>query len=221
MMTGARRALTTIGGAFVALVIIFPIQSRTAAQTSNRLSDPDGHAVYAAVLKLRFSSDDKPMTTVTLLQQTRAVLPPVCDLEDKIPQDWRLVLDNYKAENADPRPFSQRLELGLPYSWVTLLTLRAQMQAAGYDLSKSSGWQSPGAEVFARLPGGRLVTLSAVGFNTERTRAMVTVQTNCFPLLEPAAEHRPCHEGRQLLMERERGGVWIPAKNVETCMWIA
>jgi hypothetical protein len=205
----------------VGLLTGFLMQGAASAQASDPLSDPEAHAVYAAVLKLRFSSDDKPLKTMTLLQQTRAALPLLCDLEQKIPQDWRPVLDDYKAQNEAPRPFPERLELGLPYSFVTLAALRRQMQAAGYDLSRSSGWQSPGAEVFARLAGGMLVTLSAVGFNTEKTRAMVTVQTNCFPLLEPAAEHRPCHEGRQLLMERERGGIWIPAKNVEACMWIA
>jgi hypothetical protein len=51
------------------------------------------------------------------------------------------------------------------------------MQDAGYDLSKFSGRQSPGSEVFSRFQGGKLVALSGVGFNAAKNRAMVTVQS--------------------------------------------
>jgi hypothetical protein len=93
------------------------------------------------------------------------------------------------------------------------------MQEAGYDLSKFSGRQSPGAEVFSRLMGGRLVALSAVGFDATKTRAMVTVQYNCFPSMEPGVNTHLCHQGNQVMLEKQ-GDRWVPAK-VGGCGWIA
>ena len=80
---------------------------------------------------------------------------------------------------------------------LTWAELTRMMQDAGYDLSKFSGRQSPGAEVFSRLKGGRLVPLSAVGFDAAKTRAMVTVQYNCFPSMEPGVNTQLCHQGNE------------------------
>ena len=92
------------------------------------------------------------------------------------------------------------------------------MQKAGYDLSKFSGKHSPGSEVFARFPGGILLALSVVGFNAEKTRAMVTVQHNCFPSLGPPAPNQVCRQGEQILMEKADGR-WVRAEG--GCVWIA
>jgi len=106
------------------------------------------------------------------------------------------------------RLIQQGFELGLPYSVVTLAELRTLMQEAGYDLTKFSGQQSPGAEVFARFPGGRLVAFSAVGFNATKSRAMLTVHFDCFPSLQAGAENSPCHEYSQVMMEKQEGR-WV------------
>ena len=53
------------------------------------------------------------------------------------------------------------------------------MQQPGSDVATFPGRQSSGAQVFAGLPGGRLVVVSAVGFNEEKTRAMVSVRCDC------------------------------------------
>jgi hypothetical protein len=81
-------------------------------------------------------------------------------------------------------------------------------------------WSSPpGAEVFSGLKGGRLVALSAVGFDAAKTRAMVTVQYNCFPSMEPGVNNQLCHQGSQVMLEKQAGG-WVPSK-VGGCGWIA
>jgi len=86
-------------------------------------------------------------------------------------------------------------------------------------LSKFSGRQSPGAEVFSRLKGGRLVALSAVGFDATKTRAMVTVQYNCFPSMEPGVNTQLCHEGNQVMLEKQADR-WVTSK-AGGCGWIA
>jgi hypothetical protein len=62
---------------------------------------------------------------------------------------------------------------------------------------------APGADVFARFPGGRLIALSAVGFNTEKTRAMVAIQADCFPSW--TSEHAVCQRGRHVALEKKDG----------------
>jgi hypothetical protein len=39
------------------------------------------------------------------------------------------------------------------------------------------------------------MALSAVGFDAAKTRAMVTVQYNCFPSMEPGVNTQLCHQG--------------------------
>jgi hypothetical protein len=155
---------------------------------------------------------------VTLLQETRAVT--TCPEEKAVPPEWRQVVANHKKENAGIRALRPNAELGRPYSLVSIADLRSLMRGAGYDLSKFSGQQSPGAQVFRGFPGGRLVAFSAVGFDEEKTRGMVTVQYDCFPTAENQPPYRYCHEYRQLMLEKHEGR-WIAARGVGTCAGIA
>ena len=209
------RGILACSVALVLLPLMQPMQRL--AQASDVINDADAYAVYAAVVRLRFSSADDALAQIALLQETRAVM--MCPRDETLPPQWHSVVDSYRRENARVRILQPGFDLGLPYSLVPLAALRALMQEAGYDLSKFSGEQSPGAEVFARYPGGRLFALSAVGFNVERTRAMVTFQFNCFPSLEPGTEHAPCYQGEQVIMEKQEGR-WVRAK-VAACGWIA
>jgi hypothetical protein len=70
-----------------------------------------------------------------------------------------------------------------------------------------------------RITGGRLVALSAVGFNATKTRAMVIVQYNCFPSTEPGVSTQLCQQGNQVMLEKQADH-WGPSK-VGGCAWIA
>jgi hypothetical protein len=94
------------------------------------------------------------------------------------------------------------------------------MRGAGYELGKFSGQQSPGSEVFRSFPGGRLLAFSAVGFDERKTRAMVTVQYDCFPGPENESPSQYCHQYDQVLLEKH-DGKWIRATSVGTCGGIA
>lgn len=92
------------------------------------------------------------------------------------------------------------------------------MERAGYDFSNLRISNHTGHEVFARFPGGTLFTVSAVGFNPDKTRAMVLLQRDCFPSSDSQLPNQSCHEGSQLLVEKQDGR-WVRARG--GCGWIA
>jgi hypothetical protein len=63
-----------------------------------------------------------------------------------------------------------------------------------------------GSRVFSRFPGGRLIVLSAVGFNRERTREMVSVQSDC----RWKDHFVGCHEVHTVGL-RKTNGRWDPS----------
>ncbi len=159
--------------------IAVPQPGSTRAQSDDVIADPESYAVFAAALAIRMAENGRPVDRVALLQETRAVT--TCPDEKAVPPEWRSVVANHKTKNARIRTVRPDADLGQPYSLVSMAELRKLMQSVGYDLSKFSGQQSPGAAVFRGLPGGRLIAFSAVGFDEQKTRAMVTVQDALFP----------------------------------------
>ena len=119
------------------------------------------------------------------------------------------------------RVIQSRFSLGVPYSIVTVAELRKLMRHAGYS-KQSPQSNGTGLDVLARFPGGRLVALSAVGFNAERTRAVVAMQYNCLPSWEPGTPSaRVCYEGQHFALEK-RGGHWNIVRDAHVgCHWIA
>jgi hypothetical protein len=193
-------------------------QASVVAQDVDFVEDLEAYGVYRAVLPIKFSSAETELTHITLLQETRAGSMH-CPRDENIQPEWRPVVENYRSVNARVRRIQAGRDLGVPYTLLTWAELTKMMRDAGYDLSKFSGRQSPGAEVFSRLKGGRLVALSAVGFDAARTRAMVTVQYNCFPSMQPGVNTQLCHQGNQVLLEKQADR-WVPSK-VGGCGWIA
>ena len=182
------RNATLIGSALVLVYVLGimpgPHQASVVAQDVEVVEDVEAYAVYRAVLPIKFSSGDKELTQITLLQETRAGSMD-CPRDENIQAEWRAVVENYRTVNARVRRIQAGRELGVPYTLLTWAELARMMRDAGYDLSKFSGRQPPGAEVFSRLKAGRLVALSAVGFDATKSRVMVTVQYNCFPSMDP------------------------------------
>jgi hypothetical protein len=181
---------------------------------ADSLSDLDTYAIYAVVLPSRI---DPPGATLSLSQETHggSSCLEVRNTED-IPPEWRPAQRNYVSANAVQRLIAPGHDLGVPYSLVPAAELKKQMEDAGEDLSKWHGDNTPGAKVFARFPGGRLMALSAVGFNADKTRAIVTIQQDCFPLV--GAENSPCREGHTALLRKENGR-WIWAEG--GCQWVS
>ena len=174
------------------LVVLLPTQSRRIlAQASEVIDDPEVYAVYASVLPARFSSGDTDLTRVAVLQETRSHM----NCLPQFGQEWNPVVENYKQENARVRTLLPGFNLGLPYTLVAPAIL-----------------SSPDAQTYARYPNGKLLSLSAVGFDETKTRALVTVQYAC---------GFNCGGGWHILKQKD-GGRWVqPKDNVPTCTWIS
>jgi hypothetical protein len=214
-----RRLQPRVAALFVCVgFIVVHHPSSTRAQSGEVIADPESYAVFAAALAIRSGENGRPSDRVALLEETRPVT--TCPDEQSVPPEWRRVVANHKKENASIRVLRPDADLGRPYSVVSIAHLRSLMRSAGYDLSTFSGQQSPGAQVFRSFPGGRLVAFSAVGFDEKKTRAMVTVQYDCFPTAENQAPYPHCHEYQQFMLEKHERK-WIPARGVEVCGGIA
>ena len=190
------------------------------AQTYQIIDDSEAYAVYASVVRTRFSEGERPLTALTLLQETRAGADCVPQEKDKkLQPEWRSVVWSYRRENARIRIIREGFDFGVPYSIVTGAQLRQLMRDAGYA-KQSPLSNASGADVFARFPGGRLVALSAVGFNTDKTRAMVAIQADCFPSWTPGSEQAVCQRGRHVALEK-KGGRWNIVEVHVGCVWVA
>jgi hypothetical protein len=192
------------------------------AQTGEIITDPDAYAVYAAVISERIRTEGKPVRELALLQETRAGMDCVGpEREKRVQPEWRPVVASFRKQNARVQIIRSGLNLGVPYSLVTVDGLRKLMRDAGYS-KKSPHSNAFGSDVFARFPGGQLVAFSAVGFNAERTRAMVAMQNNCVPSWDAGTRSGDvCHDGEHTALEK-KGGRWNILHYVSVgCHWNA
>jgi hypothetical protein len=189
----------------VAVVALLPAQRRPLlAQAGNVpqpgivIDDPEAYAVYASVLPARFSSGDNDLTHVALLQETRANM----DCLPKFGPEWNPVLESYKIENSRVRTLLPGFTLGLPYTLISSAELNSLRAAGG----------APTEPVFARFPNGKILSLSAVGFDKSKTRALVTISYDC---------GFDCGGGWHVLREKDGGRWGQPKGNVPTCTWMS
>jgi len=206
------RAVAAFGLSLALIALAPPVKMR--AQTKDVIADTESYAVFAAALTIASAQDRRPAERVALLEETRPVT--TCPAEESVPPEWRSALANHKRNNARTRSLRSDADFGRPHMLVSMVALRSLMRTAGYDLSRFSGQQSPGSDVFRGLPGGKLIAFSAVGFDEQRTRAVVTVQYDCFPTAENQPPYSYCHEFHQLMLVKH-DGKWIAARGGVTC----
>ncbi|MGD9904564.1 MAG: hypothetical protein AB7U83_13955 [Vicinamibacterales bacterium] len=152
--------------------------------------------VYRAVLGTRTPGRGEALV---VLDETTTFASCSARIGGGVGDEWRSALEHYHAENSRP----ERLD---PGQWLGLSTVfinRARFEAL---LSPMRGWQ----DFHAEYPGGVLLTLSAVGFDPDRTRAVVQIGTQCGLL---------CGEWRDYYLVGQ-GGSWTVTP-LQTCRAIA
>ena len=83
-------------------------------QTPEVINDADVYAVYAAAVRTKFTEEDKSLTVLTLLQETRAGADCLTPGRDKrLPPDWRSVVEGYRRENARVRAIREGFDLAI------------------------------------------------------------------------------------------------------------
>ena len=135
---------------------------------------------------------------VALVEKTS--VRPACSVwGDSLPPEWRQAVDSHKRENDRIRWLVEDANLSVPYVLVTPPKYEDLLMAASGDVNK----------IWDNFWGQMSVSLSAVGFDSTKTHALVTLQYSC---------QTGCGGGKQFLLEKQ-GVSWRPTTAVAACEW--
>jgi hypothetical protein len=133
------------------------------------IDDPDANAVYAAVLRQHLAN-----TEIRLLQETR---PPIghCLEPQRTQAEWQPALDDFRQANRRTHLLKPAAELGV---LITPSRVTEIVAVAVREKRPAGGYVGPeGPELFG-LPVP-YVAVSAVGFNPDKTLALVYIEHRC------------------------------------------
>jgi len=156
--------------------------------------DPVAYRVYRAALGARAPN-------VAVLDETRS---SGCS-PYPVPGEWRAVWQNFDEENRRPRRLLGGTDAGLPGMLVTFKEFNAQR----YRALVSADPVGAMADVVKRFPGGRLITVSAVGFDVSKTRAVLMIGYVC---------GYDCVGGSSVVMVK-KDGEWVSSDAPSVCIW--
>jgi hypothetical protein len=181
-----------------------PATEQSVSEPSPVITDPEAYAVYAAVLPRSVLQENHPESIAIQLETFPG--PADCLRAALITDEWRAALDDYRKQNATTKFIRPGFSLGKAYSLIPWAELRQMLTDEGYLSPDTPRSNALGPMVFSRFPGGAVVVLSAVGFNPQRTRAMVTVQRNCI-----LKDGRVGCEETSTVGLRKKNGRWDPS----------
>jgi hypothetical protein len=160
-----------------------PSLSPSATESTTSSASAGFADVYHAVLPVHPGLGSGQL--IVVVDQTAA--PTFCEVGRGVRDEWQQAIEGYRAANAVPTTIASGQSLGLPY--VTIDSQRVRDYFATL-----AGW----SRFREDYPSGVLVTLSAVGFDPARTRAVVYVAAQCGSL---------CGEFRDYYLQRQ-GDRW-------------
>jgi hypothetical protein len=175
-------------------------QSARSLETQSAITDAEAYAVYAAHLVGAKPDRRVPSAPLIIQSATENWDRPDC-IREPIKKEWQEVVADYRRKNARVWTIQDRLRLDTPYEFVSKEALLA-------TLGKQSNWPA-----FDRLhPGsGGYLVFSAIGFNADRTRAMLQSTYTCGP---------KCANGGYSFLEKSDGR-WTRTQPMSTCGWIS
>ena len=149
--------------------------------------DQEAYEVYSAIIPWERSLRGAHAKGLVIQKETKRYemcLRPEVEWREKI----RPAISDYVRANANPSLLQPRIKLGGPYHLITAEELRSAIQ--------TSGWEG----FYQRFPAsGGWMELSAVGFNVNKTVAVVYMGLYCGPL---------CGVGGFHVLEK-RDGKWV------------
>ena len=164
------------------------------AQQPEPITDRDAYAIYAQLLRPAWAQ----VSNGPLLLQRETEISFSCTDGPKPPnQDWQSAFDSFSKENARVQLLQPVLPIQIPYRLIS----RAEIKADDARLAV----KYPGT--WMRRPESmEYAAVSAIGFNPERTKAVVYTRLRM--------------SGSLLMLERrERDGTWVPSA-FGGCGWI-
>lgn len=200
----------------IAAVALFTVvEVATVAQSGNVIQDPNAYAVYAALLTVRSRNTDSP-GKINLLQETRPARARTCADPERVPLDWEPVMQNFRDANRRTSLIKPATDLGVPYSLITPQMVQVIIATA----SKDTRINGPVFESGDRYRGltNTYMAVSAVGFNMEKTLALLYTEDRC-SLADRDTGIIQCMRGDMIKWEKV-SGAWQPAKTGTGCGWI-
>jgi hypothetical protein len=160
--------------------------------------DQEAYEVYSAIIPLEWPLRDAHAKTLIIQNETKGYemcLRPETEWQEKIGP----AISDYVRANAKPSLLQPRIKAGVPYRLIIADELRSTIQ--------TSGWEG----FYQRYPdSGGWMELSAVGFNVNKTVAVVYMGHHCGPL---------CGGGRFHVLEK-KDGKWVALDwKGSSCAW--
>lgn len=179
----------------IAVTTIALGQSPAVAQDLESVTDPDAYAIYAMLVPQLWATRSKD--PVLLQRETETVAP--CSSSGQISDpEWLAVAKSFRQENSRPKLLQPILQIPGSYRLIP----KSEIEADDARLAL----KYPGR--YNRRPESmEYAAVSAVGFNADKTKAVVLVQVR--------------GQGAVRTLERRENG-WVPAYVTGMgCIWIA
>lgn len=161
--------------------------------------DQEAYEVYSAILPLEWPLRDAHAKRLIIQNETNGYemcLRPEKEWQEKIGP----AISDYVRANAKPSLLQPRIKVGVPYRLIIADELRSTIH--------TSGWEG----FYQRYPdSGGWMELSAVGFNVNKTVAVVYMGHHCGPL---------CGGGGFHVLEKRKDGKWVALDwKGSSCAW--
>lgn len=199
--------MKTVVATILAGAAALGVQSNRAAGADQAaIDDPEAYAVYASLIPSEWTVRVARAKRLVVARETAThnqCLPSGGPLEN----EWRPVVESYKAANATTRSILPDRDLGHPYVVVPKPEISKLFKEPG---DPAFGWTT----FYDRYPdSGGYMEFSAVGFDPSKSRALVYVAHHCGSLCGGGAHH--------LLQKVD--GRWQRARlpGVTQCVWMS
>jgi hypothetical protein len=178
-------------------------QATLAVRVPESLLDMDAYQVYAAIIP-----DEWPVAVAKakrLVVTNTTITPPSCPSDSPLETECNDVVSDFERQNATIWRLRELFPLDLPYDVVAHEEIMATF-AGSYA---ASGWES----FYREHPdSGGYISMSAVGFNASRTRAMFYLAHSCGDLCGGGTYH----------FLRKVDGVWRESSlKTSHCTWVS
>lgn len=148
-------------------------------------TDKDAYQIYEKLIpnEETWGSGTKVIEQETIQGQMGSMDLESC-VSPEVMHDFQDAIANFKNANSRQWLLQRQFELPGPYELVNSDTIKATFQAGEQNKGKDAPPLDAGWKAFAaRYPGsGGIIVLSAVGFNKDKTRAVVYTGASCGPL---------------------------------------
>jgi len=199
--------MTTLAGVVLALATLAQSNAQTNPRPKPAPYDvPEAYEVYAALLPMEWTSKDANAHYLVIQEETDAgpSFGPLEPVRKCYPPEFLKtyggVMDEFEKVNQEPKLLLRKLAIEKPYQLVPKSVIAGFFK---YDVF--TGWQSFDSH-FPEAEG--YLDLSAVGFNPDKTQALVYIGHHCGAL---------CGGGRYHLIEK-KAGKWEEVFPIG-CLW--